>query len=239
MHVSLCAHSVASGYGVYLYHVFNLHCVLMVMVPFILSTYTQHTHTRAHTHTQEDVGLQEPMTCLSLFPRHGPLRSSATTNGVLVECAAVVQPELNLEGSDTLLRERAWAYSVEFSAAPANAGGGDDDGGGGLVSAQLQTRHWYFEDESGQPQTVDGAGVIGLYPTVTPTMGTPIIYQSQTRIVEYKDKSIAAKESKCDGKVPNMRGHFGFVEGTRAAPTGPTFDAVCARVNFINEEFVY
>lgn len=216
-----------------------------------MEEFAKRVETKYYGYIEEDIGMEEPLTCLSLFPRHGPLRSSAATNGVLVECSAVVMPEFGShveEGeAGPLLRRRAWSYSVEFSAAAAaaaastSADGANDDGGGAahFVSAQLESRHWHFEDEEGPPQAVDGPGVIGLYPTVTRGMTKPIIYQSQTRILEYINPDVGMTQSSCDGKIPHMRGHFKFVEGTRAAPTGPSFDAVCARINFINEECVF
>jgi len=76
---------------------------------------------------------------------------------------------------------------------------------------------------------VDGDAVIGQYPIVTVFDEEPFIYQSQMKVI------IRTGES----QLPRMRGHFKFVEGTIAQPTGDDFDAICGEIELCPDDYVY
>uniref|UniRef100_A0A7S1Y0Y0 ApaG domain-containing protein n=1 Tax=Phaeomonas parva TaxID=124430 RepID=A0A7S1Y0Y0_9STRA len=131
--------------------------------------------------------------------------TSRVTRGVRVDCSALMVPE-QLAGGETL-----YAYSIRFEmladhpSRPAR-----------LAQAQLATRHWRIkttDPRTGRQnvESVDGDGVVGLYPIVsTAADAEPITYQSCS--------------TASDDANTAMGGFFVFVEGTRDAQTGPAFD---------------
>lgn len=158
------------------------------------------------------------LTELSLFPRVSARRSSEVTRGVLVECAAIAQPELSVLDR-TGATQHLFTYSVEFSML-AEQQQRERRQPKVLASAQLSSRHWLFRDAAGQLDRVDGDGVIGEYPVVSTANRAPFVYQSQCRVLAPKDGSEAMPP-------PSMKGHFKFVEGTLNSPSGDTFSALC------------
>ena len=138
------------------------------------------------------------------------------TRGVLVECAAIAQPELSVLDRNGAI-QHLFTYSVEFSML-AESEQRDRHQPKVLSRAQLKSRHWRFRDAAGDYDDVEGEGVIGEYPILSPDDVEAFVYQSQARVMAPKDGS---------APPPSMKGHFKFVEGTLNSPSGDIFDAVC------------
>lgn len=168
------------------------------------------------------------LTELSLFPRLSPRRSSEVTRGVLVECAAIAQPELSVLDRNGAI-QHLFTYSVEFSML-AESEQRDRHQPKVLSRAQLKSRHWRFRDAAGNYDDVEGEGVIGEYPILSPDDVEAFVYQSQARVMAPKDGS---------APPPSMKGHFKFVEGTLNSPSGDIFDAVCGEVPLVLDEYLY
>jgi ApaG protein len=81
------------------------------------------------------------------------------TDGIRV----TVRPRFSLAQSDPAEREFVFSYQIRME------NEGDE-------TAQLLFRHWHIHDAGGEDQEVDGEGVIGLQPVLTP--GQTHEYQS-------------------------------------------------------------
>jgi len=92
--------------------------------------------------------------CINLFPCHG--LPSATTNGVTIEPSVLFIPENSIPGED---QRHFWSYSIHMRM---------DESVSPINNCQLVSRHWEITSPSGV-ETVDGEGVIGLYPKMYPT----------------------------------------------------------------------
>jgi len=89
---------------------------------------------------------------INRFPNCAELGSDTTTKGVRIRCNSVFIPW----HSD---REYFFAYRIRITMDK------NEDVG---KSCKLQSRHWLVRDEKGGTDVVDGEGVIGEFPTVTP-----------------------------------------------------------------------
>ena len=78
-------------------------------------------------------------------------KSSATTQGILVE----VESEFDPERSDTVNGYYFFAYHVKIT-------------NQGEKSAQLVSRHWTITDADGHVEEVKGPGVVGEQPRLEP-----------------------------------------------------------------------
>ena len=183
-----------------------------------------------------DIGLPEgPLSGLSLFPRREcETRSTAVTNGVLVDCTALAQPEHATRSAGGVL-DVNFAYCVEFTMLPL----AEQERlialhdprvrqSGPLLKAQLKSRHWRFADDAGEVDRVDGDAVVGEYPIVSVDIAAPFVYQSQSQDMKQRQKSTPATH-----KAPAMAGHFKFVEGTLSNPTGGTSASLLLRARLL------
>ena len=99
----------------------------------------------------------------------------AETRGVRV----TVTPEYQSDKSDPGENRWFWAYTVEI----ANVGG---------ETVQLRSRHWRIVDARGQTQVVDGPGVVGEQPKLSPgqsfeyTSGCPLATSSGFMVGHYR-----------------------------------------------------
>lgn len=78
-----------------------------------------------------------------------------------------VQPQYVAEQSDPLQKVFAFAYTVTVTNT-------------GTVAAQLISRHWLIQDESGHTDEVKGLGVVGQQPLLRP--GESFQYTSGCRL---------------------------------------------------------
>ncbi|EFJ45155.1 hypothetical protein VOLCADRAFT_94568 [Volvox carteri f. nagariensis] len=144
---------------------------------------------------------------ISLFPMKPPCLVEAVTQGVRVRASVVYVPEAKHQG------RHLFAYSIRFSLLE-NAP---------LRRCQLTRRHWVIKPEPGEEETVDGEGVIGLFPVLEP--GKPeFVYCSCTN------------QSTTHG---SMEGRFQFVPGTIERPEGATFDVICPAFRLDVPEYIF
>eukprot|EP01125_Pyxidicula_operculata_P003890 TRINITY_DN1544_c0_g1_i2.p1 TRINITY_DN1544_c0_g1~~TRINITY_DN1544_c0_g1_i2.p1 ORF type:complete len:263 (-),score=44.29 TRINITY_DN1544_c0_g1_i2:65-853(-) len=97
---------------------------------------------------------------INLFPRKDiPV---AITQNVKIEASPLFIHERSVPGKHYM-----WAYSIRISM---------DSNVSKTYECQLSMRHWDITDGSGQLETVDGPGVIGQTPKISP--GTVFSYES-------------------------------------------------------------
>ncbi len=75
----------------------------------------------------------------------------ASTNGLIVK----VRPEFMEAQSDPDENLYIWSYHVRIE-------------NEGEITVQLRERHWEITDSYGQTRRVDGEGVVGMQPIITP-----------------------------------------------------------------------
>mmetsp|Transcript_23520 Transcript_23520/g.61881 ORF Transcript_23520/g.61881 Transcript_23520/m.61881 type:complete len:471 (-) Transcript_23520:74-1486(-) len=150
---------------------------------------------------------------VNLFPQRGPLCSTVVTRGVEVQGSAVWILEKATRG---------WIYSIRFRL----VGSAEERG---FETCQLHRRHWILQEDGQEPRSVEGEGVVGLFPIMNDDgwlanevsdphgdygqagqQPAPFVYQS------------------CSGQFPGGgQGTFGgevtFVPGTMNAPCGEPF----------------
>ncbi|BDA45267.1 F-box only protein 3 [Coccomyxa sp. Obi] len=161
---------------------------------------------------------------ISLIPRRPPGQVSMVTRGVRVSASVIFLPD------DPLMAGGRYnfAYSISFellsedeqrAAWPPHAGPFRP-----LASVQLRSRHWVIRNAAGQVEhVVNGEAVIGEYPHLT--FGEPSFeYQSCTHQQEPEGF---------------MEGHFRFVEGSLAQPTGPEFDVQCPKFRLCMPDYIF
>ena len=166
---------------------------------------------------------------ISLFAEKGPGVSIAVTRGVQVKVSVVYAAEITRDDQHT------FAYSVRLQLLPREEQMRLEAGAVDAVSScQLNTRHWQiYNDEGVMEDEIRGEAVIGLFPHLQ-AGGTEFRYQSCTR-AELSSKTTKDQRFVSQaGAMPaltfdfgRMSGDFGFVEGSRSMPTGPTFDVIC------------
>jgi len=147
-----------------------------------------------HHITQLEIGnyrLREGRICL--FPRLNI--STAVTNQVKISASPLFIPERSKPG------QYLWAYSITISMDKNTPSGFD---------CILRSRHWEITSV-GRTEVVDGAGVIGYYPSMTP--GAEFIYESCCPLVDNNG---------------TMKGSFQM----KRAIDGQTFDAIVPVFNF-------
>ncbi|CAL8471143.1 g10685 [Coccomyxa elongata] len=161
---------------------------------------------------------------ISLIPRRPPGQVSMITRGVRVSVSVIFLPDDPLMSG----RRYTFAYSIRFEllsedeqreAWPPSAGLFYP-----LSSVQLRSRHWVIRNAASQVEhVVNGEAVIGEYPHLT--FGEPSFeYQSCTHQEEPEGF---------------MEGHFRFVEGSLAQPTGPEFDVHCPKFKLYVPDYIF
>lgn len=143
------------------------------------------------------------------------------------------------------------------TAAAAGTAGGSSSGTAGSAvspsSCQLESRDWRILDaEGGLADTVQGEGVVGLYPLLVPG-GEEFSYASCTPLsvtggrehaglvaVRPDPAAAAAEPQQLAGSVLGaMEGSFTFVEGSIMQRMGPEFIVRCPRLVFAVPEYLY
>jgi len=167
---------------------------------------------------------------IRLFPSLAPELSSCVTQGVECTGSAIYMPE----------HQQGWTYSISFRlVGPASERG--------FQTCQLSRRVWIIEEEGagGEPQRVQGEGVVGLFPILSDG-GWELNKESDPH-QQYGGRQGhmegAFRYQSCSGRSRAMRGSFGgeleFVPGTRRNPTGAPFMARLAPFRLTIPDFVY
>ncbi|KAJ1561280.1 F-box protein skip16 [Cladochytrium tenue] len=102
-------------------------------------------------------------------------------------------------------------------------------------SVQLSRRRWLFTKKNGLARSIEGEGVIGIYPHLSAANPT-FVYSSYSEggpvdsetAEEWNDED----ELTLDNPVVAMEGGLTFVPGSLAKPLGEPFEATVARANF-------
>uniref|UniRef100_A0A0E0MEJ5 ApaG domain-containing protein n=1 Tax=Oryza punctata TaxID=4537 RepID=A0A0E0MEJ5_ORYPU len=142
---------------------------------------------------------------ISLFPEAPPSCTSAMTNGVKVRASAVFapeHPESSRPGAKCM-----YAYSIRLSVPEACMLGGVY-----YPSCQLYSRHWIIRWRDRVVSDVNGEGVIGKYPLLTPGQ-EEFVYESCTPLPD---------------SPGSVEGSFTFVPGKLSRPEGKPFEVTVA-----------
>ncbi|CAK0782349.1 hypothetical protein CVIRNUC_005643 [Coccomyxa viridis] len=179
---------------------------------------------------QEDYGEREIMSRvprdsfkgISIIPRKAPGQMEAVTRGIKVSASVVFLPDNPMTRSVDVYE---YAYSIRFTLLPEEEQLRLAPSARPTASAQLLSRHWVILDERGAcTNTIEGEAVIGKYPHLTHAKPS-FEYQSCTNLGM--------------GKSGSMAGHFTFVEGSIAHPTGPEFNVQCPRFYQVLPDWIF
>ncbi|GLI60758.1 hypothetical protein VaNZ11_002988 [Volvox africanus] len=144
---------------------------------------------------------------ISLFPMRPPGLVEAVTMGVQVRASVVFVPEYKVQDG------HLFAYSIRFSLLE----------GWPLQRCQLVRRHWVIQPEPGRVETVEGEGVIGLFPILEPDR-PEFVYCSCTRQTPTRG---------------SMEGRFQFIPGTMERPEGTPFDVICPTFRLDVPDYIF
>ncbi|GIL50652.1 hypothetical protein Vafri_6782 [Volvox africanus] len=144
---------------------------------------------------------------ISLFPMRPPGLVEAVTMGVQVRASVVFVPEYKVQDG------HMFAYSIRFSLLE----------GWPLKRCQLMRRHWIIKPEPGRVETVQGEGVVGLFPILEPDR-PEFVYCSCTRQTPTRG---------------SMEGRFLFIPGSVERPEGPPFDVICPTFRLDVPDYIF
>uniref|UniRef100_A0A0E0F4K2 ApaG domain-containing protein n=1 Tax=Oryza meridionalis TaxID=40149 RepID=A0A0E0F4K2_9ORYZ len=153
---------------------------------------------------------------ISLFPEASPSCTSAMTNCVKVRASAVFapeHPESRRPGAKCL-----YAYSIRLSVPEACMLGGVY-----YSSCQLYSRHWIIRWRDRVVSDVNGEGVIGKYPLLTPGQ-EEFVYESCTPLPD---------------SPGSVEGSFTFVPGMLSRPEGKPFEVTVAPFPLEIPEYIF
>uniref|UniRef100_A0A0D9XR25 ApaG domain-containing protein n=1 Tax=Leersia perrieri TaxID=77586 RepID=A0A0D9XR25_9ORYZ len=154
---------------------------------------------------------------ISLFPEAAPSCTSAMTNGVKVVRASAVfapeHPESWQSGAKCM-----YAYSIRLSVPEACMLGGVY-----YSSCQLYSRHWIIRWRDQVVSDVNGEGVIGKYPLLTPGQ-EEFVYESCTPLPD---------------SPGSVEGSFTFVPGKLSRPEGKSFEVTVAPFPLEMPEYIF
>ncbi|ORX88972.1 DUF525-domain-containing protein [Basidiobolus meristosporus CBS 931.73] len=136
-----------------------------------------------------------------MFPNEGLGTSRAVTKGIEIRASAIFASESRRPYTQFIYRIRMNLLNAETL---------------GYASCQLVSRYWLIRFQSGNVEEVEGEAVVGEYPLLS----------RSTPTFEYC--SICADSPNAADKVYSMKGHFTFVPGSIANPTGPHFQVSVA-----------
>lgn len=152
---------------------------------------------------------------ISLFPVSGPNCYVQVTRAIRCEASSVYVPELSHPN------HHFFTYSIRFSLASLEEQNRTIERP--VESVQLQSRHWnILNQEEERVNVVRGDGVIGQYPHLFAGR-PPFEYQSCTSIEQ---------------DIGFMDGHFTFVNGSLANPSGGHFNVDCPRFKLERPQYV-
>lgn len=153
---------------------------------------------------------------ISLYPEAPPLCTSAVTDGVKVCASAVFVPEYPESGRSQ--EKFMFTYSIRMSVPEACMLGGVY-----YSSCQLSSRHWTIRSRDRIVSDVNGEGVIGKYPVLSPGKDE-FVYESCTPLPEGPG---------------SVEGSFSFVPGKLSQPEGKPFEVVVAPFPLEVPEYIF
>jgi len=166
---------------------------------------------------------------IRLYAQNGPTLSRCVTHGVEVTASSVYMPEHPQQG---------WSYSIGFKLVGTAAERG-------FETCQLARRKWIIAEDGQRPDSVEGDGVIGLFPILADggwLLNDESDPHNQYQLEEGKVDGFFRYQS-CSGPMRSMSGSFSgelqFIPGSRRRPSGQPIWAKLEPFKLCVPEYLY
>jgi len=165
---------------------------------------------------------------ICLFPTCGEWVSKCVTRGVQVTGSCIYMPE-HLQG---------WTYSISFRLV-------ENEAERGYKTCQLYRRQWQIKEDGGEPDIVNGEGVVGFFPILADGGWLLNRESDPNRQYSGSDRFMSGefRYQSFSGRSASMSGWFGgsltFMPGTLRNQTGQPFQVRLEPFRLMVPEFVY
>ena len=152
-----------------------------------------------------------------------PIVSNAVTRGIEVTASSHFDP---VTVDWDLHDHRMVSYSIRIRIVPQGEDGYMPESDRGYKSCQLISRHWIIVDgETGQEETVNGPGVIGMFPLLYDLDLHRVDYVDNGNVCngEFFEERLFRYQSYVNATSKSFRGTLMFIPGSIETPTGEPF----------------